>query len=190
MALIPDFEIGIWNAWILMVLFFITLSAPGFFINQEAKERTKKAETNPSGKAGRALFLATHAVIMPLALIYSVFLPLKTGTTWLYVGLPVFALCLVMTLMTTLNFAATPVDEPVTRGIYRVSRNPIYLSGSLLYISTGIACASWIFLLFGVLWVVLLGRVVPAEERYCMEKYGDTYREYMNKTPRWIGIPR
>ncbi len=190
MTLIPAFEIGAWNAWILMVLFFITLSAPSFFMNQEAKERTKKAESNPFGKAEKTLFLATHAVIMPLTLIYSVFLPLKTGTAWLYAGLPVFVLCLVMTLITTLNFAATPVDEPVTRGIYRISRNPIYLSGSLLYIGIGIACTSWIFLLCGVLWIVLLGRVVPTEERYCLEKYGDTYRKYMDKTPRWIGIPK
>jgi len=28
------------------------------------------------------------------------------------------------------------------------------------------------------------------EERYCLEKYGDAYRAYMNKTPRWIGIPK
>jgi len=31
---------------------------------------------------------------------------------------------------------------------------------------------------------------VPAEERFCLKQYGDTYREYMNKTPRWLGIPK
>ena len=43
MTLIPAFEIGVWNAWILMVLFFITMVTPDFFMSQEAKERGKRA---------------------------------------------------------------------------------------------------------------------------------------------------
>ena len=31
---------------------------------------------------------------------------------------------------------------------------------------------------------------VKAEERCCLERYGNVYREYMNRTPRWIGIPK
>jgi len=31
---------------------------------------------------------------------------------------------------------------------------------------------------------------VVAEERGCLETYGDEYKEYMNRTPRWIGIPK
>jgi len=29
-----------------------------------------------------------------------------------------------------------------------------------------------------------------SEERMCLEKYGDVYREYMEKTPRWLGLPK
>ena len=28
------------------------------------------------------------------------------------------------------------------------------------------------------------------EERYCLEQYGDEYRVYLDRTPRWIGIPK
>jgi protein-S-isoprenylcysteine O-methyltransferase Ste14 len=31
---------------------------------------------------------------------------------------------------------------------------------------------------------------IGAEERFLLEKYGDVYREYLNRTPRWIGIPK
>jgi protein-S-isoprenylcysteine O-methyltransferase Ste14 len=95
-----------------------------------------------------------------------------------------------MTVMVSINFAATPVDKPVTRGVYRISRHPVYLSGFLLYAGIGIAGASWVMLLLAVAWIVLWCIVVPAEERFLLEKYGDAYREYMNKTPRWIGIPK
>jgi protein-S-isoprenylcysteine O-methyltransferase Ste14 len=40
-----------------------------------------------------------------------------------------------------------------------------------------------------VLWMVLWCLVVPAEERLLVERYGEAYREYMRRTPRWVGRP-
>jgi protein-S-isoprenylcysteine O-methyltransferase Ste14 len=191
MSLIPAFEIGVWNAWILQVFFLIILSAPSLFMSKEEKEKVNRGmESMPLSKTEKWLALSTHAVIMPLAFIYSIFLPLKLGTAWLYAGLAIFVLGLVMTLMTTYNFAATPLGEPVTRGIYRISRHPIYLSGFVLYAGIGIACASWVLLLCAVLWIAFFQIVVPAEERFLLEKYGNAYRKYMNRTPRWLGRPK
>jgi protein-S-isoprenylcysteine O-methyltransferase Ste14 len=191
MSLVPAFEIGIWNAWILQVIFLLIFSAPTLFMSKEDKERVNRGkEDYPLSKNKKWLALSTHVVIMPLAFIYSIFLPLKLGTAWLYVGLAIFVLGLVMTLITTYNFAATPLEEPVTRGIYRISRHPIYLSGFVLYAGIGIACASWVLLLLAVLWIVFLQIAVPAEERFLLGKYGDAYRKYMNRTPRWIGFPK
>ena len=191
MSLIPAFQIGIWNAWILQVFFFLTLSAPDFLMSKEAKERTKKAtQSVPFSRTEKILAYSTHVVIMPFAVIYSIFLPLKIGTVWLYVGLPIFALALVMTVMTSINFATTPLDEPVTKGVYRISRHPIYFSGFLLNLSIGIVCASWVIMLCAILWIVFFHIVVPTEERFLIGQYGDAYREYINRTPRWIGIPK
>jgi len=191
MSLIPAFEIGIWNAWILQAFFILVMYIPDLVMGKEAKERTERAtQSIPLTKTKKRLALSTHAVIMPVAAIYSIFLPLETGTAWLYAGLFIFALALVMTVMISTNFAATPPGEPVTRGVYRISRHPIYLSGFLLYVSMGIACASWVLLLLAVAWIVLWNIVVPAEERFLLEKYGDAYRKYMDRTPRWIGIPK
>ena len=191
MSLIPTFEIGVWNAWILQVFMFLVLSAPTIFMSKEEKERVNRGtESMPLSKTEKWLALSTHVVIMPLAFIYSIFLPLKLGTAWLYAGLPIFVLALVMTLMTTYNFAATPLGEPVTRGIYRISRHPIYLSGFVLYAGIGIACASWVLLLCAVLWIAFWQIVVSAEESFLLEKYGNAYREYMNRTPRWLGLPK
>ncbi len=191
MSLVPAFEIGVWNAWILQVLFFLILSATELFMSKEEKERLNRGkEDYPLSKTKKWLALSTHVVIMPLAFIYSIFLQLKLGTAWLYAGLPIFVLALVMTLMTTYNFAATPLGEPVTRGIYRISRHPIYLSGFVLYAGIGIACASWVLLLCAVLWIAFCQVAVLAEERFLLEKYGDAYRKYMNRTPRWLGLPK
>jgi protein-S-isoprenylcysteine O-methyltransferase Ste14 len=191
MSPIPAFEIGVWNAWILQVIIFLVLSLPSVFMSKEAKKRVNRGtESMPISKTQKRLALSTHVVIMPIAFIYSIFLPLKLGTAWLYAGLFVFILALVMSLTTTYNYAATPFGEPVTKGIYRISRHPIYLSGFVAYAGIGIACASWVLLLCAVLWIAFFQVVVPAEERFLLKKYGETYREYMDKTPKWIGIPK
>ena len=191
MSLIPAFEIGVWNAWILQVLFFLTLIVPNFLMSKEAKKRTKKAtEFVPLDRTHKILAYSTHVLIVPFTVLYSIFLPLEMGTVWFYIGLFIFALALVMTVMTSINFATTLLDEPVTKGVYRISRHPIYLSGFLLYIGIGIATASWVILLCAILWIVLFHIVLPFEEQFLLEKYGDSYREYMNKTPRWIGFQK
>jgi len=41
--------------------------------------------------------------------------------------------------------------------------------------------------LANIFWVRTEARV---EERYCLEKYGDAYRKYMKRTPRWLGLPK
>ena len=92
-------------------------------------------------------------------------------------------------IIVTINFATTPMNEPMTRGAYRYSRHPGYTALFLIYLSVSVASASWIFLLVTIMWAVLLSISVKDEERYCLEKYGETYRDYMNSTPRWIGIP-
>jgi protein-S-isoprenylcysteine O-methyltransferase Ste14 len=191
MSPIPAFEIGIWNAWILWVLLFLVMMVPNFFMSREAKERAKRAQQFvPLSGIKKALVHSTHMVIMPAAAIYSIFLPMKLGTAWLYAGLVIYALALVMTVMITISFATTPADKPVTKGPYRISRNPIYLSAALGYLGIGIACASWVLLLCAVLWIVFFNLAIPAEERSLIEQYGDAYRNYMKKTPRWIGIPK
>ena len=125
-----------------------------------------------------------------MAVAYSIFLPLKLGTIWFSAGLSIFLLGLVVLTAATVNFARTPMDMPITKGIYRYSRHPLYLALLLIYLSVGIASASWVFLLFLVVQSVFIGVAAAGEERFCLEKYGEAYQEYMNRTPRWIGTPK
>ena len=191
MSLIPAFEIGVWNAWILSVLFFVTMEIPNLFLSKEGKKRNKRLEGFiTSTRTEKILAWSTHLVIWPFVIIYSIFLPLKLGTAWLYVGLLIFVMGLIMYVMITISVANTPLGEPVTRGPYRISRHPVYFSGFLVFVGIGIASTSWVILLCALFWVVFLNAAVNTEEHFLVEQYGDAYREYMDRTPRWIGIPK
>jgi protein-S-isoprenylcysteine O-methyltransferase Ste14 len=45
-------------------------------------------------------------------------------------------------------------------------------------------------LLLAGIWMVFWRIVVRAEEKFLLEMYGDSYRNYMARTPRWMGIPK
>jgi protein-S-isoprenylcysteine O-methyltransferase Ste14 len=129
-------------------------------------------------------------IIYLLLIIYSIFVPLKLGTPWFYAGLPIYFLGLVSYVMVWVGFATTPPDKLVTTGIYRYSRNPMQLSQAVIFLGVGIATASWIFLLLAAAYIVMPLFLVAAEERHCLKYYGDAYHEYMDKTPRWLGLPK
>jgi len=195
MPFIPEFELGLWNAWIITVLGFLAMGGglfPIFLVNNETiKKRIGKSLTwSEFSKTQKIVTLITHFLIMPFTIVYSFFLPLKLGTIWFYVGLPICLMALVLGIMAGVAFATAPLHEPINKGVYRISRHPMYFGGFLEYVGIGIACASWIFLLCAVVWIVSWHIGVSEEERFLIEKYGNAYQEYINRTPRWIGIPK
>ncbi|HEX75743.1 MAG TPA: isoprenylcysteine carboxylmethyltransferase family protein [Dehalococcoidia bacterium] len=189
MSLIPAFEIGVWNAWI-FVLYTLVIVSLLPAINKSARETGDIAIASVYNRR-EMIILYSYPIIVFLLLIYSVFLPLRLGTVWFYTGLPITLLGLAIYTMTMASFATTPLDrEVIAKGPFRYSRHPMYLSSSLAYVGVGIACASWLFLLLTIAYAVLsLISAIP-EERFLLKKYGNAYREYMNRTPRYIGTPK
>jgi protein-S-isoprenylcysteine O-methyltransferase Ste14 len=182
MSLIPAFQIGVWNAWIFMLYNFLPM--PFLMLIH------RDAEPVPPSDSEKKLRPFAW-IVWILAFVYSVFLPLKLGTIWFYVGLPIALVGLITFTMVIVTFAITPVDvEPLNTGLYRYSRHPMYVTQALMFIGVSIASASWLFLLFTIVYTILPIISVEAEEQSCLEKYGDAYREYMNKTPRWLGLPK
>lgn len=75
----------------------------------------------------------------------------------------------------------------ITNGLYRFSRNPIYLS------MVGLLCGEVIFLGSLSPWIVppffmrtISKRFIEQEEAMLTEKFGDEYREYCRRVRRWL----
>jgi len=189
MSLIPAFEIGFWNAWIFMLLEVLTFPLFIRIAKGRAPEIEGKSQVSAMSRTERITLYSSKIIYIP-AFIYSIFLPLKLGTEWLYVGLPITLIGFIADVIVILNWAASPRGEPVTNGLYRYSRHPMYVTAFVFFLGVSIATASWVFLLFTILLTAASFYFAPLEERSCLEKYGDAYREYMNRTPRYIWIPK
>ncbi|MCH7795577.1 MAG: isoprenylcysteine carboxylmethyltransferase family protein, partial [Proteobacteria bacterium] len=72
-------------------------------------------------------------------------------------------------------------------GLYGVSRNPIYLGLTAIYLGVGVmADAGWVAVLLGPLLLVMHFGVIAREERYLERKFGDEYLRYKASVRRWI----
>ncbi len=80
----------------------------------------------------------------------------------------------------------TDKQELVTTGIYSKVRHPFYLSIFLMFSGVAIISWNWYGLLFFVLFILGLVIRIKKEEKELITKFGDEYRDYMQKTPRLI----
>jgi len=187
MSLIPAFEIGIWNAWIFMI-WPIVLPFLSSFTTKE-KGVSKRLRTSVPMKFEKILNVISMVAVI-VGFIYSIFLPLKFNTIWFYIGLLIFLFGLIFDLTVLYTLREAKLDRPFTNGPYRYSRHPIYFALFLIIISISIMSLSWVFLLIVIIAAIHQLIVAPAEEQYCLEKYGKEYQDYMERTPRWIGLPK
>jgi protein-S-isoprenylcysteine O-methyltransferase Ste14 len=178
------FEIG--NAWILMLGIVIFIP---FFSGIFKKRGTPAPHEGEFSKLKRIFLISTKVIFIP-AILYSFFLPLQIGTIWFYLGLPMALLGLFASYLVLRNWKGTDPDKPITSGLYKYSRHPMYVATVIFLIGVALSTASLVFLIFPVLFMI--GAVVSAdlEERQCLDRYGDDYRAYIEKTPRWIGLPK
>src|SRR5215475_2981248 len=80
-----------------------------------------------------------------------------------------------------------PATALVVDGIYRWSRNPLYLAMTLAYVGLAIAAGSvWAIMLLIPLLVVMNIGVISREERYLEREFGDAYRAYKSRVRRWL----
>ena len=77
------------------------------------------------------------------------------------------------------------------RGPYAFTRNPMYVGEILLWLGQAILYGSLgVFAVGTVLLVAMNFRAIPREERALEARFGERYREYTRRVPRWLGSPR
>ena len=192
---IPSFELGIYNAWILQVIYFIVSMQPlvlktifkGNF-KKEAEKLRNISPTNVKKTLGSVALYWTLFIIFIASFVLTFFLPLKMDSYWFYIGIFLFLVGIFLTTFVIQSWISTAPNKPITSGIYKYSRHPMYISFFFSYMGIVIATLSWVFLVLTLIHIFLTFFQARIEEKFCISKYGKEYEEYMRKTSRWIGF--
>lgn len=157
--------------------------------------------TTESGDGAKVRFppplVAILSLLLGVAMHYSrplARMPLS-ATARIALGVLIFIAGLIPAVWARIHFIRTgqsvipwkPTPELIFQGPYRYTRNPMYVGLTLMQIGIGIA--------FDVLWISLLAVItltiihviaVRPEEAYLTQKFGDPYRDYLNRVRRYI----
>ncbi len=120
-----------------------------------------------------------------LFLIFSPLLAqIHTGTVFAAIGWVVYSLGIVVLIVSLLDFSSS--EGMVKKGIYRHSRNPIYIGYFMVFMGIGFLIGSWFYLLVALVYQYSTHWLILSEERWCRQTFGESFAEYERKTPRYF----
>lgn len=136
-------------------------------------------------------------VLLGLCWSFSWFFPLPYGlgvygkvTGLLAISAGIFLLFIAAGLFIARRTTVMPTKAPnklVTEGIYRVTRNPMYLGMLMILSGFPLTIGTIIGLICPLIFFLLMDRmIIPREEKVVEGVFGEDYLEYKSKTRRWI----
>ncbi|PIE60683.1 MAG: phospholipid methyltransferase [Desulfobulbus propionicus] len=114
-----------------------------------------------------------------------IILPIKINSNVFIIGIIAFITGIILTLISLHNYITTPLNEQVKKGIYKFSRNPIYASYNIFGFSIALLTGSWTIFILHIIEIITCHLKILDEEKYCINKYGNEYKVYMKKVPRY-----
>ncbi len=172
------------NAFLLLIPFlfirFILLSS----LNSEALRRASYFAP-VKGKEKPAYYI--YQILNISMFIYTFLIDIEPTPHWqFYLGIIFYIVGLLLCTITIINFA-NPNDIGFNKeGIYKYSRNPMYLSYFIFFVGVSLLTKSYILLTMTLLFQISSHWIILSEERWCLEKFDSDYKSYMEKVRRYL----
>ena len=128
------------------------------------------------------LLLNNINVIEVYTLVYNKYIAFIT----LALGLITFIISLMYLGSSTRLGLPTDNTELKTNGIYRLSRNPMYLGFNLLTISSIIYTLNIVIIILGIYSIIIYHLIILGEEKYLSARFGDAFKMYKETVRRYI----
>ena len=185
MDLMPVLKTGWFNGWIPLAIYFIGLMLS---VSLFPKETRLWLFNNPKNENNKILLhirltgqFATIAFIGMM-----VFTPIKLHHPSFLIAAVIFAVGFGFEMSALHSFRETPVNQPVVKGLYRLSRNPQWVGLFLVLLGSAVSVGCWLYLAI----VILVGFIyhiqILDEEALCKQKYGQDYLAYMKQVRRYL----
>lgn len=134
-------------------------------------------------KVAYGLYQFSNAAIVLL----SFFLPIPIAPLPLFLaGAAVYLTGNLLLILSMIHFARPSASGINQKGLYRISRNPIYLSYFVFFSGCVLLTQSVILLGLVLLFQVTAHWIILAEERWCIQHFGEEYLQYMKKVRRYL----
>ena len=110
-----------------------------------------------------------------------------------WIGTIIFVIGMIITLISFYNIGISnrfgiPEEDThlITKGIYRISRNPMYLGFYLTSIASCFYCPNPINIIFALIGILIHHKIVLAEENFLRQRFKDEWLRYIKNVRRYL----
>ena len=182
------------------IIFLTGIDISIYFRRKADKDTSEKVSYEDEGRAmflilrigGLVLWLSMLGYLIYPSLLAWSKVGLPAWIRWLGVGMGITCVFLIYWMFSSIGTGITPTvatrkaHKLVTKGPYRWIRHPLYTFGTLFFLSFALIADSWFIAVMALLAITMLTIRLPNEEAHLIEKFGDEYREYIQRTGRYL----
>ncbi|MFX1285358.1 MAG: methyltransferase family protein [Promethearchaeota archaeon] len=178
------------SSFINLCLFYIAGYAIAYPLRMWAEKKRGEPFEDPELASQKRILIPAMIWIIG-GFVISLFVPISNGIL-LYLGLMFSIIGLIIVGLAFYSFANQ--SGLTMTGIQRYTRNPNYIGWIIFFLD--LTLNGWsesiciLFLVYLIITIFLLHWFVLQEEDFLANKYGESYQEYLKKTPRYVGLPK
>lgn len=180
MQFIPEIEISIKGAWIFSLIFFVLNF---WFVKMFPNYLKNKFLKLP--KIDK-YYLITNQILYFLIILFPILFRLNKNENVLIIGMVIFFSGIIVYSASFLSFAAEESHLLVTKKLYKISRNPMYLSFFIIATGFSLIAGSLLLFILSILQLISALPIIKAEEKYCESVYGEEFKKYTKKVRRFL----
>lgn len=114
------------------------------------------------------------------------FTKVNLSTPLVYMGVAIYFIGALLVLISTINFAIPKGIDFKTQGIYKFSRNPMYVGFFFYFLGCALLTYSTVLMISLFLFQLSAHWIILAEERWCEQKFGEEYLAYQKRVRRYL----
>lgn len=175
-------QLGLLNAWIPLLCLVLIQMLYLILMKEGGRRAVDTSWYTPTDRRN----FRWNSRFQTILVFLSIFIPLKIGTVWFTVGASIYAFALIGFISAFQAYTTAAPNKTITKGIYSISRNPMYFSFNLGVLGICIASASLPILIVSTPIFVATHLIIKGEEKYCERTYGHEYQDYKGKVARYF----
>lgn len=173
---------NLFNAWLLAVPLLIV----GIYIAVRHRDTVKRM-ADMTGYSQREKAVTVLASSAPhLFTLLTLFIPLSPSTVTVLIGAPLYVIGLIGFIAAVASYIKAPSEALAVDGIYKISRNPMYIAALLAYTGITVLTLNIFLAILLIIMIAFHHLMILSEERTCAKRYGKQYEQYKRATPRYL----
>lgn len=181
MELIATFSVTIWNGFLLIIPMLLLRYLLPYMINPKS---LPKLQYFPEVKEKEKIALKVYFATITFLIFAPIVHPIRMNSELFTYGLGVYIIGILFIIFSLVSFSRN--TNFVYKGIYKISRNPMYIGYFGIFFGVSIMIGSIFYLIITIVYQVCVHFIILSEERWCKDQFGTKYERYTSKVPRYI----